>query len=129
MTTTTRIGQLPVELQAYIYSFDGTIRDLYKDVVRDIGFSEWAHRRMEKEMERLDSMLEFEIQESSVWRYRIRYENREYRIWMTNQYPWEQPVIFCDGKKLVEVEWFPTANIRSLVMTHSVEDDEASKCI
>jgi hypothetical protein len=129
MTTTTRIAQLPVELQAHIYSFDGTIRDLYKGVMRDIGFSEWAHRRMEKEMQRLDTMLEFEIQESSVWRHRIRYENREYHIRMTSQYPWDQPVIFCDGKKLVEVEWLPIACIGTLLMSHSVEDDGPSKCI
>jgi hypothetical protein len=119
-----RIGTLPVDIQLLIYSFDDTIRKLFDAVVSSLQRIQWIENRLQKERKCMTYSDEFTIMKWNQWFACIHFNHREYKISIPCEYPWIQPRVYRNNKRLPYVVWKPICGIQALLRTYDAMADD-----
>jgi len=111
-------SQLPEELQIKIFGYDPLHKENMIKICQSIkAFFDLCKKRIDKEFKRLNYHLVYSNQFKAV----IVYRGQDYKVKWNEYYPFEEPVVFSQGKKMCNVCWTPAARIATLIQTLDLE--------
>lgn len=120
------ITRLPIELQRHIYGFDPTYREKFDIVLSYVQRKAWIEWMIRKELLWLDTSSSIKelvwLNTFPIWFVRVYFQNEEYAIHFTGEFPWEQPEVSCRGKRLPRVDWTPACTLDALLRTYDFEN-------
>lgn len=121
-----KLFSLPSEIKSHIYEYDPTFRDQYKNVMKQFKYISLFGKRRKKEIKELE--IEMKITSKSLFWVKLIYHGKRYKVFIPPNFPYEHPIVYKNGQRLLKPDWVIVSSIKCLLLTYHIDNDPILHC-